>query len=100
MTAVLCCAFRFSNDFQGFLNSYLAGFETCALFDLENPSLQVSQVLRSRSDSGSGRLFCVLCCGGGGVGGICCIIVVVVVLVVVVMVALVLMMGSSFAGEC
>ena len=31
----------FSNDFQGFLNSYLAGFETCALFDLENPSLQV-----------------------------------------------------------
>eukprot|EP00903_Cladosiphon_okamuranus_P012157 g11404.t1 len=32
--------YSFSNDFQGFLNSYLAGFETCALFDLENPSLQ------------------------------------------------------------
>lgn len=33
----------FSNDFQGFMNSYLAGFETCALFDLENPSLQVKK---------------------------------------------------------
>ena len=36
----------FSNDFQGFLNSYLAGFETCALFDLENPSLQVRTARR------------------------------------------------------
>ncbi|CBJ30355.1 Glycosyltransferase, family GT8 [Ectocarpus siliculosus] len=32
--------YNFSNNFQGFLNTYLAGFETCAFFDLENPCLQ------------------------------------------------------------
>ncbi|CAM9394908.1 unnamed protein product [Pylaiella littoralis] len=40
MSQTVGTIYSFSNNFQGFLNSYLAGFETCALFDLENPSLQ------------------------------------------------------------
>ena len=38
-SCVACSSF--SNDFEGFLNYYLDGFENCLLFDLENPALRV-----------------------------------------------------------